>query len=267
MLIIHLMDYTFSNSTPFPKIATICNHTGKSDKTIRRQIRSLRAKGYLKTRARYGRSNAYDFSALIAALDDPMTNWGTQTPPNVHRQTPPNVPRQTPPNCHRQTPPNVHRRKKKKKEETPENNKKVNKKISPRITQADLMKLLEQVSANLSKHGIRWKASENRAKQLQAFMKTKKATLAELSAVLIWFSSSSHSNAEWLRTGGQRNGRPYKLETLLRPSKFPGYLEMAEDEEATAIATPDRRTFTPEQEAERLREIAELEALEALDER
>ena len=79
------------------------------------------------------------------------------------------------------------------------------------------MKLLEQVSANLSKHGIRWKASENRAKQLQAFMKTKKATLAELSAVLIWFSSSSHSNAEWLRTGGQRNGRPYKLETLLRP--------------------------------------------------
>jgi len=98
-------------------------------------------------------------------------------------------------------------------------------------------------------------------------MKTKKATLAELSAVLIWFSSSSHSNAEWLRTGGQRNGRPYKLETLLRPSKFPGYLEMAEDEEATAIATPDRRRFTPEQEAERLREIAELEALEALDER
>ena len=57
-----------------------------------------------------------------------------------------------------------------------------------------------------------------------------------------------------------------RLETLLRPSKFPGYLEMAEDEEATASATPDRRTFTPEQEAARLREIAELEALEALDE-
>lgn len=260
MLIIHLMDYTFSNSTPFPKIATIANHTGKSDKTIRRQIRSLRAKGYLRTRVRYGRSNAYDFSALLEILEDPMTNWDTQTPPNCHTQTPPNVPRQTPPNCHR--------RKKKKKEETPENNKKLNKKISPRILQADYEKLLEQVSTNLANHGIRWKATPNRIKQLQAFMKTKKATFDELSSVLLWFSSSSHSNAEWLRHGGQkRNGRPYKLETLLRPSKFPGYLEMAEDEEATAIATPDRRTFTPEQEAERLREIAELEAQEALDER
>jgi len=128
------------------------------------------------------------------------------------------------------------------------------------------MKLLELVSANLIRHGIRWKATANRSKQLKAFLNTKKASFAELSAVLIWFSSSSHSNAEWLRTGGQRNGRPYKLETLLRPSKFPGYLEMAEDEEATAIATPDRRNFTPEQEAERLQQIAELEALEALDE-
>ena len=77
MLIIHLMDYTFSNSTAFPKIATIAHHTGKSTKTIRRKIRSLREKGYLKTRVRYGRSNAYDFSALLEALEDPMTNCHT----------------------------------------------------------------------------------------------------------------------------------------------------------------------------------------------
>jgi len=266
MIILHLMDYAFNGSTPFPKVSTLATITGKHSNTVRSYIRSLRAKGYLETRARYGRSNAYDFSGLMQALEDPIQNLGKQPIQNPYRQPIQNLGRQTIQDLGRQPIQNLGRRKKKKKEETPENNIKTSKRNSPQIVRHDFMKLLELVSANLAKHGIRWKASLNRSKQLQAFMKSKKASFEELSAVLIWFSSSSHNNAEWLRKGGERNGRPYKLETLLRPSKFPGYLEMAEDEADTLVATPDRRTISPELEAERRREIAELEALEALDE-
>ena len=74
MIILHLMEYAFNGSKPFPKVSTLANITGKHPNTVRSYIRSLRRKGYLKTRVRLGRSNAYDFSALMTALEDPIQN-------------------------------------------------------------------------------------------------------------------------------------------------------------------------------------------------
>ncbi len=68
MLILHVLDYAWGSTLPFPKIATLCQYTGKTDKTIRNYLRSLRSKGLLKTRNKGGRSNEYDFSPLFDAL-------------------------------------------------------------------------------------------------------------------------------------------------------------------------------------------------------
>lgn len=68
MLILHVLDYAWCSTLPFPKVRTLCQYTGKTDKTIRNYLRSLRIKGFLKTRNRGGRSNEYDFSPLFERL-------------------------------------------------------------------------------------------------------------------------------------------------------------------------------------------------------
>lgn len=73
MLILHVLDYAWNGSVPFPKVATLCRYSGKSEKTIRTYIRSLRNKGLLKTRSRQGRSNEYDFSPLFSRLKEVAT--------------------------------------------------------------------------------------------------------------------------------------------------------------------------------------------------
>ena len=109
MLILHVLDYAWNTTLPFPKVSTLCQYTGKTDKTIRTYLRDLRAKGLLKTVNRGGRSNEYDFSPLFEKLrtlsDLPeVVEVETQntveikvskTTQNLHSQTTPELPNLT----------------------------------------------------------------------------------------------------------------------------------------------------------------------------
>jgi hypothetical protein len=73
----------------------------------------------------------------------------------------------------------------------------------------------------------------------------------------LWWTTSNHPTACYLREG------KYGLSTLFRPSKFPGYLELAQDEKAVQVATPDRRTMTDEEEALAMAALEELGVMDA----
>lgn len=68
MLVIQILDFKWRDAHPFPKVETLVEYTGRDDKTIRRYIRTLRAKGLVTTRLRQGRSNEYDFTPLFDKL-------------------------------------------------------------------------------------------------------------------------------------------------------------------------------------------------------
>jgi hypothetical protein len=68
MMVLHILDYSWRDNLPFPKVETVALSMGKTDKTVRSYIRTLRVKGLLRTKSRKGRSNVYDFTPLFARL-------------------------------------------------------------------------------------------------------------------------------------------------------------------------------------------------------
>ena len=68
MLVIMILEFSWGSSLPYPSVSTLANRTGKTPKTVRRYLRALRSKGFLRTKPRKGRSNAYDFGPLFSRL-------------------------------------------------------------------------------------------------------------------------------------------------------------------------------------------------------
>jgi len=79
MCVIHILDYSWDGSKPFPKIATVADKMGLSEATVRSYVRNLRNNGFLKTHNRKGRSNAYDFSPLFERLKACIEEAGGDT--------------------------------------------------------------------------------------------------------------------------------------------------------------------------------------------
>lgn len=79
MLILTILDYQWGDRLPFPKVETLAEATGKSEKTVRANIRALRELGLVRTRLRGGRSNEYDFSPLFDRLRE-IENESTPIP-------------------------------------------------------------------------------------------------------------------------------------------------------------------------------------------
>ena len=117
--------------------------------------------------------------------------------------------------------------------------------------------LLESVQANFKTRGINWYVTDNKRKATLAACRKKGQSFADVEAVLLWWTTSNHPTACYLREG------KYGLSTLFRPSKFPAYLELAQDEQAVQVATPDRRTMTDEEEALAMAALEELGVLDA----
>ena len=97
MLIIHLMSYKWDNRRPFPSVAKLCAKLGLSDGQVRSILRRLEKEKKFVTRIhRIGRSNEFDFTPLIHALEqlqeqealelqespseDPMAGWSEEPP-------------------------------------------------------------------------------------------------------------------------------------------------------------------------------------------
>ena len=117
--------------------------------------------------------------------------------------------------------------------------------------------LLERVKSNFKTRGINWYLTDNKRKATLAACRKKGQSFADVEAVLLWWTTSNHPTACYLREG------KYGLSTLFRPSKFPAYLELAQDEQAVQVATPDRRTMTDEEEALAMAALEELGVLDA----
>lgn len=117
--------------------------------------------------------------------------------------------------------------------------------------------LLESVKANFKTRGTTWYLTDNKRKATLAACRKKGQSFADVEAVLLWWTTSNHPTACYLRE------QKYGLSTLFRPSKFPAYLELAQDEEAVQVATPDRRTMTDEEEAEALEAMKALGVFDA----
>ena len=70
MLIIHLMSYKWDARRPFPSVAKLCAKLGLSDGQVRALLRRLeRKKKFVIRIRRTGRSNEFDFTPLIRALE------------------------------------------------------------------------------------------------------------------------------------------------------------------------------------------------------
>ncbi len=68
LFVLHLMEFKWDTSAPFPGYATIAQRMGISSKMARRHAQSLEAKGYLRREIRVGQTNRFDLSPLFDAL-------------------------------------------------------------------------------------------------------------------------------------------------------------------------------------------------------
>lgn len=68
MFVIHLMQFKWDDSAPYPSYSTIAKRMGLTTKSVQRYARGLQNKGYLKRLTRSGRSNKYYLDGLMEAL-------------------------------------------------------------------------------------------------------------------------------------------------------------------------------------------------------
>lgn len=68
MFVVHLMQYKWGASAPFPAYATIARRMHVSVKTARRFAASLQAKKYLRREFRTGETNVFHLDKLMIAL-------------------------------------------------------------------------------------------------------------------------------------------------------------------------------------------------------
>ena len=69
MLVIHLLNYKWTEKRPFPKVATIAERMGMTETAVRSHARSLEKKHLLKRIARAGQSNEFDLEPLFRRLE------------------------------------------------------------------------------------------------------------------------------------------------------------------------------------------------------
>ena len=85
MFIVHLMQYKWDQSAPFPSLVTIAKRMGISTTSARSLARSLEKKGYLRREGQKGRTNRYHlkrlFEALEAFVEEPQSTIASSTSP------------------------------------------------------------------------------------------------------------------------------------------------------------------------------------------
>lgn len=70
MFLVHLFQHKWDAKAPFPGYRTLSKMMGISEKSVKRYARTLEQKGFLKRMGRAGRSNRFDLSPLISALEE-----------------------------------------------------------------------------------------------------------------------------------------------------------------------------------------------------
>ena len=68
LLVLHLMDFKWDESAPFPSYGRLSRRMGVSVKMVRRYAIALERKGYLRRVVRKGRTNLFDLSPLFDRL-------------------------------------------------------------------------------------------------------------------------------------------------------------------------------------------------------
>jgi predicted GIY-YIG superfamily endonuclease len=68
LFVLHLMEFKWDESSPFPGYKTLAARMGVTDKMTRRYAQSLETKKYLRREARVGQTNRFDLTPLFNAL-------------------------------------------------------------------------------------------------------------------------------------------------------------------------------------------------------
>lgn len=68
LFVLHLMEFKWDASDPYPAYKTLAQRMGVSDKMVRRHAHSLSVKGYLHRKIRVGQTNRFDLTPLFDAL-------------------------------------------------------------------------------------------------------------------------------------------------------------------------------------------------------
>jgi DNA-binding MarR family transcriptional regulator len=68
LLVIHLMNFKWTDKAPFPGYSRLAKRMGVTDKAVRRHAASLEAKKYLQRIQRIGSTNQFDLTPLFDAL-------------------------------------------------------------------------------------------------------------------------------------------------------------------------------------------------------
>lgn len=68
LFVLHLMEFKWDRSAPFPAYKTLAARMGISPKMARRHAKSLEVKKYLKRRMRVGQTNHFDLNPLFDAV-------------------------------------------------------------------------------------------------------------------------------------------------------------------------------------------------------
>jgi DNA-binding MarR family transcriptional regulator len=69
MFIIHLFQFKWNEDAPFPSYRKLASMMGLTEKSVKRYARQLERKGYLVRDKRDGRTNEFNLTGLINALE------------------------------------------------------------------------------------------------------------------------------------------------------------------------------------------------------
>jgi hypothetical protein len=86
LFVIHLMEFKWDASAPFPGYKTLAERMGVSDKMTRRYAQGLEGKGYLVRHVRTGQTNLFELRPLFDALLKTMNSVGL-VPATPRRRT------------------------------------------------------------------------------------------------------------------------------------------------------------------------------------
>jgi len=68
LFVLHLMEFKWDATAPFPGYKRLAQRMGVSDKMVRRYAQSLETKGYLRRIERTGQTNLFDLTPLFDVL-------------------------------------------------------------------------------------------------------------------------------------------------------------------------------------------------------
>lgn len=68
LFVLHLMEFKWDRSAPFPSYNTLADRMGTSTKTVRRFAHNLEKKGFIRRVIRTGNTNRFDLAPLFEQL-------------------------------------------------------------------------------------------------------------------------------------------------------------------------------------------------------